>query len=60
MTLPDTYTLKARIAPVVTVIALPTVSAFLFVNPGNKASWLAAPAIAVALWALTSLIGRGR
>jgi hypothetical protein len=60
MHLPDTYTLKARIAPVLTIIAMPAISALMFVSPGNKASWLAAPAAIVSLWAFTSLVGRGR
>lgn len=60
MRLPDTYTLKARIAPVLTIIALPALSALVFVSPSNPTSWFAAPAAIVALWAFTSLVGRGR
>jgi hypothetical protein len=60
MKLPDLYNAKARIAPVIAVIALPAVSVCLFVKPSLDSSWLAPPIVLASLWTLVSVLGRSR
>ena len=60
MMLPDVYNTKARIAPILAVVALPVLSICLFVEKSPDSSWLAPPIALVALWMLMSVLGRSR
>lgn len=60
MKLPDLYNAKARIAPVIAVIAIPALSVCLFVKPSLDSTWLAPPIVLASLWTLVSVLGRSR